>query len=314
MPIHSELQQLLTALPAIDLETITIEDLRAAANTPFPSVGSPEPKLAATEDRQVDTPHGSLTVRIHRPLSAGPTPTVMFFHGGGWTVGSPAAVSPLTERLSAYLGAVVVSGSYRLAPEHRFPAAYDDAYFLTRWAADHLDSLGGLPDAFVVAGESAGGNLAAAVALALREENILAGQLLLNPATNLSLDRRDTESYRADPDPGLTAINVEWSVQSYLGSDQSTDWRASPACAENLTGAPTALVSTAGNDPLRDDGLAYATKLAAAGVTAEAINFPDMIHGTASQAPVVTSANDALVQTCVKLRALMGWPEPMPHK
>ena len=312
-PIHPDVRQLLGGLPAIDFATISVEDLRAAVSTPPPSIGSPEPRLAFTEDRRIDTPNGSLTVRIHRPLGAGPMPTVLFFHGGGWTVGSPAAASPLTERLSAYLGAVVVSGSYRLAPEHRFPAAFDDACYLTRWTASHIDSLGGRADAFAVAGESAGGNLAAAVALAVRDENILAGQLLLNPATDLSVDRRNTDSYRADNDLGLTAGNGDWSIRSYLGADATTDWRASPASAENVAGAPPALISTAGHDPLRDDGLAYAEKLTATGITAEAINFPDMVHGYPALAPLVAAANDSFIQTCSRFRALMGWPEPTPY-
>lgn len=313
MPIHPQLQQLLAAVPQIDFETISIEDLRVAAAAQVPA-GAPGPELASTEDHQVPTPNGALSVRIHRPLGEGPKPTVVFFHGGGWSVGSPAIISPLTERLSAYLGAVVVSASYRLAPENRFPAAYEDAVFLTRWAAENVGELGGQPEAFAVAGESAGGNLAAAVALTLRGENLLAGQLLFNPATDLSAAARDTDSWRADADPALPVANTEWSIRSYLGTEASTDWRASPASAEDVTGAAPLVVGVSGNDPLRDDGRAYADKFTTAGVPTRVICFEDLVHAYAAQSFLVPVANDALIQTCEEFRTLMNWPAPADHQ
>lgn len=308
MPIHPDLQPLLDAVPAVDFETLPLEDLRAMAAAQLPDPAAPP--LASTEDRLLDTPNGTLTVRIHRPLREGPKPTVVFIHGGGWVVGSPDPVTPLTERIAAYLGAVVVSISYRLAPEHRFPAAFDDACFLTRWAGEHIEELGGRADAFVVAGESAGGNLAAATALALRADHVLAGQLLFNPATDLSSGYRDTDSFQADADPALTAANTSFSIRSYLGADHSDDWRASPASATDLTGAPPAVIGVSGNDPLRDDGLAYAAKLTAAGVTAQVVAFDDLVHAYAAQCFLTNATHQALVDTLEAFRTLMGWPAP----
>lgn len=311
MPIHPDLQALLAGMPALDYADYSMEELRAlSAATPS---GAPGPALASTEERQVNTPDGPRTVRIHHPLGDGPKPTVVFIHGGGWVVGTPSVVTGTTERIAAYLGAVVVSISYRLAPEHPFPAAFDDAIFLTRWAFEHISEFGGSPEAFAIAGESAGGNLAAAIALALREDGILAGQLLLNPATDLSSHYRESASYQDDNDPALTAASMDFSIRSYLGEEYTTEWRASPASADDVTGAPPAVIGISGYDPLRDDGLAYAAKLSAAGVAAEAIAFEDLIHAYAAQSPLVPAAHWALVDTLEKFRTLMGWAQPDPR-
>lgn len=309
MTIHPQLQPLLAGFPFVDFNTLTVGQLREMSAAPLPP-GTPGPELASTDERDIDTPNGALTVRIHRPLGQGPVPTVVFIHGGGWVVGSPAAVGPVTERLSAYLGAVVVSISYRLAPEHPFPAGYEDALFLTRWAADHVGELGGRSEAFAIAGESAGGNYAAAVAIALRDEGILAGQLLFNPATDLGPTYRDAESYRKDLDPALRAVNVDYSVRSYLGAEFSTDWRASPIAADDVAGVAPAVIGTSGNDPLHDQGLAYADKLNAAGVPVRVADFDDLVHAYAAQSFLVPVCNDALVQTCDQFRTLMDWPTP----
>lgn len=292
----------------MDMETVPLDQLRAMAGLLPPDLNSPA--LASTENRVIATSSGDRAVSIYRPVGEGPRPTMVFIHGGGWIVGSPEAVAPVSSRLAAYLGAVVVSISYRLAPENRFPAAFEDAVLLTRWAAEHIAELGGRPNAFAVAGESAGGNLAAATALALRGEGLLAGQLLLNPATDLSSEGKATASFQADADPALTAANADFSMRSYLGAEASTDWRASPASANDFSGVAPAVIGVSGYDPLRDDGIAYATKLKAAGVPAEVICFDDLIHAYAAQSFLVPACNEALVKTCDQFRQLMGWPTP----
>lgn len=305
MPIHPDLQSLLASIPAIDFETLPLDMARTAPD--FPDAAQPE--LASIEDITVGTPGGERLVRIHRPLNDGAKPTVVFIHGGGWFNGDPISVTPVTARLAAYLDAVVVSISYRLAPENPFPAAYDDALFLTQWAAARIGELGGLTDAFVIAGESAGANLAAAVAHALKDERVITGQLLLNPATDLSADAKNAASYVANEDPALTTKNMNFFIRTYLGSDSSTDWRASPASAPDFTGLAPAVVGVSGYDPLCDDGRAYAKKLHDAGVPTRLVEFEDLIHAYAAQSFLIPAAHTALVQTLDEFRELMDWPE-----
>jgi acetyl esterase len=309
MQIHPELEPLLAAMPAIDLDAVPIEQLRAMGAAPVPvNPALPTPRNITTELREIQGPDGVLTAVIHRPDISGPVPTVLFFHGGGWTIGSPRAVASTTERLSAYLGAVIVSSSYRLAPENRFPAGFDDALFAARWVAAEVDRLGGRADAIAVAGESAGANLAAAVSLALREEHILTGQLLINPATDLSPAREEHDSYRTASSPGFDWTNVDWSIRAYLGEPSTRDWRASPASAESVAGAPAALIAVAGNDPLRDDARAYATKLHEAGVETRVLEFDSLIHGIASQAGLVPATHAAFRAICDAFADLLHWP------
>jgi acetyl esterase len=309
MPIHPELVPLLAAMPVVDFDAVPIEQLRAMGNTPLPvNPALPVPPEVTTEVREIGGPASVLTVLIHRPAVSGPLPTVLFFHGGGWTIGSPQAVSATTERLAAYLGAVVVSSSYRLAPENPFPASFDDALYVARWVASEVGRLGGMPDAIAVGGESAGANLAAAVSLALRDEHILAGQLLINPATDLSSGREERESFRTASSPGFDRTNVDWSIRAYLGEPSSTDWRASPASAESVAGAPPAVIAIAGNDPLRDDAVAYAARLSEAGVETRTVQFDSLIHGIASQAGLVPATHEAFADICEAFLELLQWP------
>ncbi|MBE7955403.1 alpha/beta hydrolase [Microbacterium sp. R1] len=309
MPIHPQLQALLANFPKVDYNDFTLEQIREIAAAPLPE-GTPAPEIASSVDQDVETPNGVRRVRIQRPLGNGPKPTLVYIHGGGWVVGSPDAVDPETRRLAAYLDAVVVSISYRLAPEDQFPAGYEDALFLTQWAAEHVGELGGRGDQFAIAGESAGGNFAAAIAVALREDNILAGQLLLNPATDLGPTARDAASYLADLDPALTSVNTDYSIRQYLGAESSTDWRASPVYAEDFTGVAPAVIGISGNDPLHDQGQEYGDKLASAGVAVRVLDFDDLVHAYAAQSFLLPVCNDALVRTCEEFRTLLSWPTP----
>ncbi|MFI1675577.1 alpha/beta hydrolase [Streptomyces sp. NPDC020607] len=239
-------------------------------------------------DRTIPGPPGAprLPVRLYMPAPetdprpAAPRPTVVFFHGGGYVLCGLDSHDATVRALAARSGAVVVSVAYRLAPEHRFPAAVDDAYAALCWAAGESAALGGDPDAVVTAGDSSGGGLAAAVALRARDEGgpAIALQVLLYPLLDAA---QDTASYRENAHGYFpTAAHLRWFWQQYLGADgQGEHPHASPLRAADLHGLPPAYIVTAGCDPLRDEGLAYAARLRAAGGQVTTDHHPHMFHG-----------------------------------
>ena len=242
------------------------------------------PAVGSVESRAVPGPAGApdIPVRVYRPdpeRSPGPWPTVVFFHGGGWVIGSLDTHDPIARALCRDAGAAVVSVDYRLAPEARFPAAVDDAYAALCWVAAHLGELGGDPGALVVAGDSAGGNLAAVAALIARDRGgpPLALQVLVYPAT----DARVRLAPPAEDAAGdfLTADHGRWFAEQYFGPDgDRAHPHASPLVAE-LHRLPPAHVVTAGFDRLCAEGRAYAAKLRAAGVPVTESHYPGMFHG-----------------------------------
>lgn len=243
---------------------------------------NPETLVVSTEDRMAsagDAP--DVPVRVYRPSeAAGTVPTVIYYHGGGWVVGSIETHDRLCREMCAASGAVVVSVDYRLAPEHPFPAAFEDAFTATWWAADQIGSLGGDADRLLVAGDSAGGNLAAAVCLQARDQGRpkIARQLLIYPIVDHDFDR---PSYRDRADGYfLTRRTMEWFWDHYVPHREDRDNPlASPIKADSLEGLPPALVITAEYDPLRDEGLEYAERLKAAGVAVDDTDYEGMIHG-----------------------------------
>ncbi|MGA4847400.1 alpha/beta hydrolase [Streptomyces sp. G5(2025)] len=225
-----------------------------------------------------------------------PHPTVVFFHGGGYTLGGLDSYDATARRLTVRSGAVVVSVGYRLAPEHRFPAAVDDAYAALCWAADACAVLGGAPGALVVAGDSSGGGLAAAVALKARDDPrgpAIARQVLIYPVLDAS---QSTASYRENATGCfLTAAHMRWFWQQYLGPDgDGAHPLASPLRAADLAGLPPAHLVTAGCDPLSDEGLAYAHRLRAAGVPVTGRHWPGMFHGFVGFPELLPEAEEAL--------------------
>ncbi|MFE0173535.1 alpha/beta hydrolase [Streptomyces sp. NPDC059002] len=250
--------------------------------------GQQPPKRSRTVgsvvDRTIPGPDGApdLPVRIYLPDPAsfpGPRPTVVFFHGGGYTLCGLDSHDATARGLCARAGAAVVSVAYRLAPEHRFPAAPDDAYAALCWAAGEIGSLGGDPGALVTAGDSSGGGLATVAALRARDLDgpAVALQVLIYPVLDAG---QDTASYRENAEGYfLTAAHMRWFWRQYLGPDgDGTHPDASPLGAR-LTGLPPAHLVTAGCDPLRDEGLAYAYRLRAAGVPVTLGHYPGMFHG-----------------------------------
>jgi acetyl esterase len=233
---------------------------------------------------------------------------LVYFFGGGWVLGTIDTADGVSRSLANSSGALVVVPGYRLAPEHPFPAAVEDCYAAVRWVAGHADEIGADPARLAVGGDSAGGNLAAGVALRARADGpALAGQILVYPNTD---QLADDESMRAADDPFLfNRYSVAWYRQHYLADPaDAASPLASPLRADSLAGLPPALVITAEYDPLRDQGEAYFRRLAAEGVQAELIRYPGMAHGFFTMLGTVDASRDAIEQAASRLRAWFGVP------
>jgi acetyl esterase len=283
MPLHPEAQQLLAALDAAGLppfEHMTVPQAREAAKGFIDLQG--EPEEIATEDRTIPGPAGDIPVRVYTPAGDGPKPVIVYFHGGGWVIGDLDVCDNPVRRIANRTGAVIVSVDYRLAPEHVYPAAFDDSFAATAWVAEHAAELGGDPERIATCGDSAGATLAAAVAIAARDRQgpRLAAQLLLYPVTDFNFT---TGSYEQNGEGYLlTKGSMQWFWAHYLGAqDLGKDAFACPARADNLVGLPPAFVATAEFDPLRDEGEAYAANLRTAGVDVTAKRYDGMVHGFA---------------------------------
>src|ERR1700722_1346331 len=248
------------------LYTMSLAEARAADLASIQAAGGdPEPVYQVT-DLTIPGPGGELVLRVYRPAAERPLPALLYFFGGGWVLGTIDTADGVARTLANSAGALVVVPGYRLAPEHPFPAAIDDCYAALRWVAEHAAEIGADPARLAVGGDSAGGNLAAAVALRARDGGpALAGQLLVYPNTD---QLADDESIRACDDPFLfNRRSVGWYRQHYLASpDDAANPLASPLRADTLASLPPALVITAQYDPLRDQGEAYARRLADDGV------------------------------------------------
>jgi acetyl esterase len=284
------------------LYTMSLADARAADLASIrDSGGEPEPVYEVT-NLTIPGPGGELALRLYRPASARPLAALLYFFGGGWVLGTIDTADGVSRSLANASGALVAVVGYRLAPEHRFPAAIDDCYATLRWVAGHAREIGADPARLAVGGDSAGGNLAAGVALRARADGpALAGQLLVYPNTD---QLADDESMRAADDPFLfNRRSVAWYRQHYLANpDDAANPLASPLRAESLAGLPPALVITAGYDPLRDQGEAYARRLADDGVPVELSRYPGMAHGFFTMAGTVDASRSAIAQAASRLR------------
>ncbi|MFC5969735.1 alpha/beta hydrolase [Halomarina salina] len=269
--------------------------------------GGDGPAMDLVRDLAFDGPSGDVPVRIYRPDADAdaPMPVLVYYHGGGWTLGNLDSIDGACRELADRTGCLVVSVDYRLAPEHPFPAAVDDAYAAVRWVAANAASFGGDPERVGVAGTSAGANLAAVTALRLREEPVadleLAFQLLLYPITDHAFD---TDSYEENADgPLLTRADMGWFWEQYLRSSvDGANPYASPLRARDLSGLPSACVVTAGHDPLRDEGAAYAERLREAGVGVVHDHYPTMCHGFLSLTDEVQRAEEAMATVADRVR------------
>jgi acetyl esterase len=277
MPVDPAIAQLLTLVASsTPMSEQTPEEARLGFRTLTVDFRKPEDvvPVGSVEDTKVEGADGPLRARVYRPSAEGPCATVALFHGGGFVIGDLDTHDNLARAICARLGAVVVSVDYRLAPEHPFPAAADDAVAATRWIQQRLDEFGG-DGRLAVAGDSAGGNLSA---VAVQEVPGLAAQLLIYPATDAHGDyasrEENGEGYYLDV-PTMT-----WFIDQYAPSVAARqDPRISPLLAPSLAGLPPAVVVTAEFDPLRDEGEAYAAALAAAGVPVTMRRYDGMVHG-----------------------------------
>lgn len=265
----------IAALGVPPLDSMTPSDARTFSDAAA-AYRAPGPAVAAMIDGTLPGADGPLAFRSYTPEAAGPRPIVVWFHGGGWVIGGPTSDEPFCRALCAATGAVVVSVDYRHGPEHRFPSASDDALAATRWIADHAADFGG-DGRIVLAGWSAGGNLAAVVAQQLRGSGVdVRGQLLVTPATDPAGDwtsmRENATGYV------LTRSLMEWFLDHYVDPADRCDPRVAPLRTSDLTGLPPAIVVTCEFDPLRDEGDAYASALAAAGVPTNHLRCRGQIH------------------------------------
>jgi acetyl esterase len=305
VPLDPDVQAYLdeiAGLPA--LGELPVEEARTATEAFAPALFGPVAEVASTEDRAIPGPNGPVRVRIYRPAGIEPPlPALVYFHGGGWVIGSLDTHDGVCRALCAATPCVVVSVDYRLAPEHRFPAALEDGWAATVWVAERARELMLEPGAIAVGGDSAGANLAAVVALRARDRGLpLRLQLLVYPVTDSDLD---TPSYLENASGfGLTRGAMAWFWEQYLGPDgDRAHPDAAPLRAGSLAGVPPALVQVAEYDPLLDEGVAYARRLEVDGVPVTLTRYDGLIHGYLRMPAKIRRAEEALGECAAALRA-----------
>jgi acetyl esterase/lipase len=314
MPLDPQIQAMRerrVEAAAPQLYTLSLAEARAADLASIQAEAhDPEPGHEFA-DRVLPAAGRGIPVRVYRPSEARALPTLLYFYGGGWTLGGLDTCDGICRTLANLAGVQVISVGYRLAPEHRFPAAVEDCRDALRHIADHPADFGTEAGALAVGGDSAGGNLAAVAALLAREDRLsLAGQLLVYPNTDqLAVDG----SMRENTDPWLfNDRSVSWYRDHYLADPaDAANPLASPLLAPDLAGLPPALVITAEYDPLRDQGEAYARRMAAAGVRVELTRYEGMVHGFFTMTGAVDAARHAVTQAAEALRKWFGL-EPLP--
>ena len=291
MPLHPKLAVYLKQMAAnapLPYDQLPPEEVRRLSTASILAREAPPEAIARAEDRSIPGPAGELPVRVYTPDGLAPFPALLWLHGGGWVAGNLDTHDAGCRQIANEAGCVVVSVDYRLAPEHKFPAAAEDCYAATLWVAANAASISADPARLAVGGDSAGGNLAAAVCLMARDRGgaPVVFQLLVYPITDYSYD---TESYRANAQGYLlTKERMEFYWDAYLGSPaEGCHPYASPLRAPDLRGLPPALVITAEFDPLRDEGEAYAARLTEAGVAARVSRWDGMIHAFFSMGAVI---------------------------
>jgi acetyl esterase len=297
---------------------LPVETAREALKQLSASADIRPPEVAVVENRILQGPGGEIPIRVYQPADArdgAGLPMLLLYHGGGFALGDLDSHDTMARYYCAYAGAMVLSVHYRRSPEHKFPAAVEDCYAALEWAARQGAGIGGDPARIAVTGDSAGGNLSAAVCLAARDRRgpRVAFQALVYPATDFSAEA----DYLSRREFGggeylLSQQDIRWLSGMYF-TDQGREGRdalASPLLAEDLSGLPPALIITAGFDPLRDEGRLYAERLAAAGVAAEYCCFEDTIHGFLSFAGAITAGREGLQLVSDRVARALHDPKP----
>jgi len=306
VPLHPEAAALFAQLEALGdpaLESSTPEAVRALRASRIRP-----PTVALPEIRDVDA--GGVPARLYRPGRDATLGLLVYFHGGGWVLGNIETHDHVARALAAESGCAVLSVDYRLAPEHPFPAAVDDAFAVSAWTHEHARSLGCDPERLAIGGDSAGANLAAVVTQSGRFP--FRFQLLVYPVTDA---QGGTASYEELSEGyGLTRAGMGWFLEHYLsgGDGAPVDPLVSPLLADDsaFAASPPTLVLTAELDPLRDEGEAYAERLRAAGVAAETTRYDGMMHGFFSLGEFLSDARSAMTQAAEALAATIGSPAP----
>jgi len=275
------------------LPRLPVDEAREVNDREAGAMFGPVESAANIDERVIPGPAGDINIRTYRPDSDGGLPVLVYFHGGGWVVGSLDSHDGVTRFLAAHGRCVVVSVDYRLAPEHRFPAALEDAWAATRWVHEHAGEIGGDARRLAVGGDSSGGNLAAVVALRARDGGLpLDLQVLVYPVVDC-----------------VVAPDVAYWVSQYLGTDaDAVNPEASPLRAANLHGVASALVLSCGLDPLMEQGEAYVRRLGEAGVRARHICYPGLIHGAYRMPGVLPGARRMLEDTASALISAFSRP------
>ena len=294
----------MAALKVPELHTLGAKAARELFDGPSMKLlmGKPE-KVAKVEDLKIPGSAGQIPIRVYTPEGKGPFPVFVYLHGGGFVVGTIALGENLCRVVANKASCVAVSVEYRLAPEHKFPAAVDDAYEATKWAAKNANQINGDPNRIAVGGDSAGGNLSAVVSLRARDEGekFPVYQVLMYPVTQQ--DMHATGS-RTEFSEGyfLTGGDMLWFGDQYFEKNQNRRVPyASPLLAPKLSGLPPALIITAGFDPLRDEGEAYGEKLKKSGIPVKISRYEGMIHGFISMDAVISKAKDAMTEVATSL-------------
>jgi acetyl esterase/lipase len=302
-PIAAGLLQQMEEAGMPPLNEMSPDDARVAAEGFRELAGEPE-DVADVRDTTFPGPGGDVPIRIYTPAGEGPLPCLVYYHGGGWVLGDIQGLDTTCRALANAAGCVVVSVEYRLAPEHKFPAPFDDSYAALEWVVANAASIGVDPGRLAVGGDSAGGNLAAAVALQARDTGGpgIRLQLLVYPVTNHDYG---TPSYTSNGDGYLlTQDMMKWFWDHYLPSaEHGRNPLASPLLADDLAGLPRAVVYTAEFDPLRDEGEAYAARLKEAGVPVAQQRFDGQIHAFFQMLGVFPAAREAIDAAASELRS-----------
>jgi acetyl esterase len=296
-------------------DALTPDEARQAYMASRAVLGQVPQPVAVSRDLACPGPHGEIPLRLYRPggSEAGQVlPALVYYHGGGWLLGGLDSHDAVCRHFANAARCAVVSVDYRMAPEHKFPAAVDDCAAATRWVIEQAVMLKIDPAFVAVGGDSAGGNLAAVMALMARDGTLppLVFQLLIYPATDMAMVTVSSRSITQTVP--LTSTTMKWFIDHYLrGPADVTDWRASPARAADLSGVAPALVLTCTCDPLRDEGVEYAHRLEREGVRVTHLHFSDQIHGFLSMGKIVRTAGVAIEMMAAVLGKAL-WPPLRP--